>query len=91
MKGLEFLKEEKNKRVLVYLAAVFAILLWIPLSITKNVAYDQAYTVAIVRHSFSEIITLCSYDVHSPLYYFIAKIFYHILPALTLHRITQNL
>ncbi|MBO4347786.1 MAG: glycosyltransferase family 39 protein [Lachnospiraceae bacterium] len=72
-------KKEENKRALVYAAAVFAILLWIPLSITKSVAYDQSYTVAMVRHSFSEIITLCSYDVHSPLYYFIAKVFYDVL------------
>ncbi len=69
---------EKKKRIIVYLAAVLVVFIWLPLSITKAVAYDQAYTTAMVRHSFGEIVTLCSYDVHSPLYYFIAKIFYHL-------------
>ena len=70
--------EDKNQKIIIYLSAAFFILLWIPLAITKNTAYDQTYTVAMVRHSFSEMIALCSNDVHSPLYYFIAKIFYHL-------------
>ncbi len=70
--------EEKNKKIIVYSAAILVILSWIPMALTKSLAYDQAYTLAMVRHSFSDIIRLCSMDVHSPLYYFIAKVFYHI-------------
>lgn len=73
-----FQLSEKNKKIITYLAAILVVIVWLPLSITKNVAYDQAYTVAMVRHSFGEIVTLCSHDVHSPLYYFIAKVFYHL-------------
>jgi len=74
----KWFKEEKNKKIIIYIAAIVTVLLWIPLAITDAVAYDQAYTVAMVRHSFLDIVGLCSKDVHSPLYYFISKVFYHI-------------
>ncbi|MBO4775831.1 MAG: hypothetical protein J5515_04370 [Lachnospiraceae bacterium] len=73
-----FLEDEKKQNILLFGVALVMLILWAPLAFTKNVAYDQGYTVAMVRHSFSDIITLCSNDVHSPLYYFIAKIFYHV-------------
>ena len=74
----EFVLSEKNKNIIILSVSLLAVLLMLPLALTKNLAYDPAYSVAMVRHSFKEIITLCSYDVHSPLYYFIAKIFYHV-------------
>lgn len=74
----KFFEDEKKQNILLLALSAVVMCLWIPLAITKNVAYDQGYTVAMVRHSFSDIIRLCSNDVHSPLYYFIAKIFYHL-------------
>ena len=73
-----FFEDEKKQNIFLMALSAFVIILWIPMALTKNVAYDQGYTVAMVRHSFSDIITLCSNDVHSPLYYFIAKVFYHL-------------
>ena len=72
------LEDEKKQNIILWTCIAVIMLLWLPLSFTKNLAYDQGYTVAMVRHSFGDIIKLCSNDVHSPLYYFIAKLFYHI-------------
>ena len=72
------LKDEKKQNIILWVCVAVIMLLWLPLAFTKNLAYDQGYTIAMVRHSFGDIIKLCANDVHSPLYYFIAKIFYHI-------------
>ena len=72
------LEDEKKQNIILWICVAAVLLLWLPLSFTKNLAYDQGYTIAMVRHSFSDIVKLCSNDVHSPLYYFIAKIFYHL-------------
>ena len=72
------LEDEKKQNIILWTCIAVIMLLWLPLSFTKNLAYDQGYTVAMVRHSFGDIIKLCSNDVHSPLYYFIAKLFYHL-------------
>lgn len=37
--------------------------------------YDEAFSAAIVRHSFSDIVSYTASDVHPPLYYFILKLF----------------
>ena len=72
-----FVRDEKKQNIILYVCVAVIMLLWLPLALTKILAYDQGYTIAMVRHSFGDIIKLCSYDVHSPLYYFITKIFYH--------------
>ncbi len=72
-----FVRDEKKQNIILYVCVAVIMLLWLPLALTKNLAYDQGYTIAMVRHSFGDIIKLCSNDVHSPLYYFITKIFYH--------------
>ena len=36
--------------------------------------YDESYTVSMVSHSFRDIITITSQDVHSPVYYFLVRI-----------------
>lgn len=69
-------KTDKNKDILLYIVAGVCVMAWLPLAVTENVAYDPGYSVAMVRHSLKDIVELCSYDVHSPLYYFLAKIFY---------------
>ena len=37
--------------------------------------YDEAYTVGMIENSFSEILAITSRDVHSPVYYWILKLF----------------
>ena len=37
--------------------------------------YDESYTVSMISHSFSDIVRITSMDVHSPMYYFLVRIF----------------
>jgi len=41
----------------------------------NNVWYDEAYSLAMIKHSFSEIAQITAEDVHPPLYYFGLKLF----------------
>jgi uncharacterized membrane protein len=43
--------------------------------INKSVWVDEAYSIALIRHSWKDIVTLTAGDVHPPLYYFILKVF----------------
>ncbi|MDR1373207.1 MAG: glycosyltransferase family 39 protein [Dysgonamonadaceae bacterium] len=40
----------------------------------RSIWFDEAFSLAIVRHSVQDIISLTAADVHPPLYYFILKI-----------------
>lgn len=44
------------------------------LTIDQSVWYDEAYTLAMLQHSFPEIWKITAADVHPPLYYFLLKI-----------------
>lgn len=37
-------------------------------------SYDESYTIAMARNSFSNIVRITANDVHAPLYYFMVKI-----------------
>lgn len=43
--------------------------------INRTFWYDEAYTIALMKYSFSEIWKITSTDVHPPLYYFMLKTF----------------
>ena len=45
------------------------------LSLNGNVWYDEAYTLEMIKHSFSEIAEITAADVHPPMYYYMLKIF----------------
>ena len=40
-----------------------------------SIAFDDAYTMRLTQHSFSEIFDITSRDVHPPLYYWMLKIY----------------
>lgn len=44
-------------------------------SLKVSVWYDEAYTMAMVKHSFAGIINITSWDVHPPLYYLLLKVY----------------
>lgn len=46
---------------------------YLKLSLNPVCDYDESYTVSMVSHSFREIISITSQDVHSPMYYFLVK------------------
>ncbi len=60
---------------IVLVGAFYIYLAW-----TLSCEFDEAYTVSMISHSFKEIIDITSMDVHSPMYYFIVKIFANLLP-----------
>lgn len=60
--------------------------------INRTFWYDEAYTIAIMKHSFSEIWKITATDVHPPLYYFMLKLFIGIFgDSLFIMRMFSNL
>lgn len=55
------------------------LVLWGALGITNNLWYDEAYSAALISHSFSDMVQITAVDAHSPFYYSLLKIFYHLL------------
>ena len=54
-----------------HIAIIILGTIFIALSIFHtNMWFDESYTIGIVRHSFSEIWNITSFDVHPPFYYF---------------------
>lgn len=60
--------------------------------INQTFWYDEAYTIALMKLSFSEIWMITAIDVHPPLYYFMLKIFIGIFgDSLFIMRLFSNL
>ena len=63
-----------------HIAIIILGTIFIALSIFHtNMWFDESYTIGIVRHSFSEIWNITSFDVHPPFYYFCLHILLMIL------------
>lgn len=61
---------------LVYYVEIIAIaIICISLCFGDATWYDEIFSISIVEHSFSDIISFTASDVHPPLYYFILKVF----------------
>lgn len=74
MEKKEILKKSKKENILhIGLIILGTILLLIP-AFHSNIWFDESYSVAIVNHSFSEIWTIGSHDVHPILYYWMLKV-----------------
>ena len=61
----------KNTHIAVIILGTIFILLG---AFHTNIWFDEAYTVGLVNHSFSEIWQITGNDVHPPLYYWMLKI-----------------
>ena len=67
---------KQNRLPLTYwLLLLAAGALYIVLALSDNIWADEAYTFAMLPHSFGEIWRITAADVHPPLYYFAAKLF----------------
>ena len=66
--------KRKELRILILISVCFLIFHLIR-CFGNNFWSDDAFTANVVKHSFSEIVDITSTDSHSPLYYFIVKIF----------------
>jgi hypothetical protein len=58
----------KKTFIIVVLAA--AIILNVLIALRPVFSYDESYTIALARNSFSDIIRITKNDVHAPMYYF---------------------
>lgn len=68
---------DKQKRTSLpyWLMLLLAAVIYGLMALSDNIWVDEAYTFAMLRHSFSEIWQITAADVHPPLYYFAAKLF----------------
>jgi len=66
--------QKKWKSIALYIGLACAILLNLVIAIRPVFSYDESYTIAMARNSFSDIVRITANDVHAPLYYFLVKI-----------------
>lgn len=57
--------------ILLAVAVSFGMSLWYGLQ--QSVWFDEAYSISLVTHSYSELVSLTAIDVHPPLYYLLLK------------------
>ncbi|MDR0963779.1 MAG: hypothetical protein LBM60_04090 [Clostridium sp.] len=53
-------------------------LIWGALAITNNLWYDEAYSASMISHSWINLVRITAVDDHSPFYYLLLKLFYHL-------------
>lgn len=51
---------------------MFLFLTW---TLSTNLYVDESFTLGLIKHNWSQIISLDSMDVHPPLYYLVVKLF----------------
>ena len=76
--------QAKSEKIYFFLICAWILVcgfFYLKLSLNPVCDYDESYTVSMVSHSFREIVSITSQDVHSPLYYFLVKIF-SLIPGL---------
>ncbi|MDO5398111.1 MAG: glycosyltransferase family 39 protein [bacterium] len=66
---------EENYKAMFGLISLLALLFYLSLIFSKSVWYDEAYTYALIEHSYSDICKITAADVHPPLYYILLKAF----------------
>lgn len=87
----EYIKRNYITINLVLIVYTFSLLLYNNL-LHQTFWYDEAYTIALVKYSYTEILEITSSDVHPPLYYFMLKSFCSIFgDSLVAMRIFSNL
>lgn len=64
-----------RKRNIAYITLVFIVLLPFCLIFNDNIWFDESYTLALIQHSYPEIIKILKTDMHPPLYFLSLKLF----------------
>ena len=65
---------EKNWKKIYLLLTAAIVAAYAVLALDRTIWGDEAYTFALIRHSFPEIWKITAADVHPPLYYFLMKL-----------------
>ena len=68
----------KIQRCLWHFLPVAALVLWGALCITNQLWYDEAYSASMVALPWKRLIYITAVDDHSPFYYVLLKLFYHL-------------
>lgn len=67
-------KENTKNKIWLYSGLAVAMIVNLIIALRPVFSYDESYTIALARNSFSEIVRITGSDVHAPLYYFAVKI-----------------
>ena len=57
---------------------VLGVIIWGAFCITNNLWYDEAYSASMVSRSWFDLVYITAVDDHSPFYYCMLKLFYHL-------------
>lgn len=71
-------KTEKMQRFIWHLLPVLALFIWGALCVTNNLWYDEAYSASMVSLPWKRLLYITAVDDHSPFYYVLLKLFYHL-------------
>lgn len=71
-------KKEKILHILWRGLPIVAFILWGAFCVTKNLWYDEAYSASMVSLPWTRLIYITAVDDHSPFYYVLLKLFYHL-------------
>ncbi len=69
---------EKREKYIWHALPVIAFFVWGALCITNNLWYDEAYSASMVSLPWTRLIYITAVDAHSPFYYGILKLAYHL-------------
>ncbi len=69
---------EKKCVILWHVMPIVGLILWGALCITNNLWYDEAYSASMVSQSWLRLLYITAVDYHSPFYYSLLKLFYHL-------------
>lgn len=72
------LNTEKRQNFIWHALPVIALLVWGALCITNNLWYDEAYSASMVSLPWTRMIYITAVDAHSPFYYGMLKLVYHL-------------
>lgn len=69
---------EKRQHIFWRFMPLAALVVWGSLCVTNNLWYDEAYSASMVSLPWLRLIYVTAADVHSPFYYVLLKLFYHL-------------
>lgn len=70
--------KEKRQTFIWHALPLVGLVLWGALCLTNNLWYDEAYSASMVSQSWGRLLYITATDDHSPFYYVLLKLFYHL-------------
>ncbi len=71
-------EQEKVQTVIWHVLPLAGIVLWGGLCLTNNLWYDEAYSASMVSQTWGRLLYITATDDHSPFYYVLLKLVYHL-------------